>query len=54
MNKLSFFKGILIASVLSVVFWSGAAIIVINMEDQEVPQEQIQNKEMKDNTYALL
>lgn len=54
MNKLSFFKGVLIASVLSVVFWVGAAVVIFNFDDGEPTHEQIEPEELQENTYALL
>ncbi len=54
MNKLTFFRGALIASVLSVVFWVGAATFVINFNDSENTQEEIQKEEVEENTYAML
>jgi len=54
MNKLSFFKGILIASILSVVFWTGAVFIVINFDDTEVQEEPFKPEEVEDNIYAML
>lgn len=53
MSKLSFFKGVLIASVLSVVFWVGAAVVIVNL-DSDVQQEEIQKEEIEENTYAML
>lgn len=53
MSKLTFFKGALIASVLSVVFWVGAAVVIVNME-HDIPQQEIQKEEMEENTYAML